>query len=204
MTVQLFKEQPTVEFPQWMKDLGFEDESHCGHASAFTLLQLADDHAVCAWVAEVDPRNRKSSSSSRYAIWSTRWLDDPDRVEDAIYKGDSDADASAAVRAHLDARRKPHTAHLEGEYMEKRKLSPELAALSAAEKLELAAKLVMESGIGALETVAMSLDEHGYNLRWEGIDWRTCPACQERDTSVPAEGVYTCEHCGETYTEDEY
>jgi hypothetical protein len=99
MAAVYFDQQETVEFPQWMRDLGFEDRSWRNDAAAYTT--LGD---VACWVAEVDPAEREfSEDGDRFYCWAGINADDPTNAEGCklIYKGEDEAAFRVALQSFL-------------------------------------------------------------------------------------------------------
>lgn len=63
-----FNEYPLVEFPQVLRDLGFEDNSWHNDASARARKEVDADKAVIVWCAEDTPDQREIEGAKRYTV----------------------------------------------------------------------------------------------------------------------------------------
>lgn len=95
-TKTMFYEHPTIEFPQSLIDLGFEDRSYHNDLAAGAWLKLADRKWLCLWVAQADPAEREYDDQAQYYAWLPPYdeeSDSPDISSDmepsTVYVGES-------------------------------------------------------------------------------------------------------------------
>lgn len=59
-------EQPQIEVPQWLVDLGWVDHSWRQDSSAMGFIRVSGPLGIWVWVAEEDPKDREDPTWSRF------------------------------------------------------------------------------------------------------------------------------------------
>ena len=101
-----FKQQD-IEFPEFARRLGFEDNSYRNDSCGCAVLRLApgeDFPIIVLWCDHADPRDREMEDAPRFWAYhcATEAQEcDPEGAADVIYQGEDPAACEAAIAARI-------------------------------------------------------------------------------------------------------
>lgn len=108
-TTVYFKQQPDIEFPEFLRELGFEDLSYGNDACARIERKLSTDGAyIGGWVEHANAYQREyGETAERYMFFLGTTAEDFDEAyAPCIYEGSDDAACAEAIRREIAERGK--------------------------------------------------------------------------------------------------
>ncbi len=95
-----FSQQPII-FPQWLRALGFEDQSYSNDCAGRAMLPLVNGLSLCCWVNFTDKQEREGGPDQKLYHLHTCETDGDMDYLDILYDGDDAAECQAAIDAYL-------------------------------------------------------------------------------------------------------